>query len=150
MKKPQPNSEALPASWLAVEAQLRSAEMLAPRSGFAGRWLARAAGQPAAYKPGKLAWLGLAGGAVLSASLLGALLAVWLPLLQLQPGAWLAELVRFASLAAVTLRVLLTTISNLFSDIPLAAWLVASTTALAGLLLLAVTVDKVKVFKETK
>lgn len=114
MKKPRFDTESLPAGWPALEQRLRSAEMVAPRAGFAGRWLARAAGmpaayKPAAYKPGALAWLGLAGGAVLSLSLLAALVSLWLPLAQLQPGALLTEVVRFATDLAITLRVLLTT-----------------------------------------
>lgn len=151
MKKPQSNpmSDALPASWLAVEERLQSAEMVGPRAGFAGRWLARAAAAPQ-YRPGALAWLGLAGGALLSFSLLAVLVSFWLPLVELPVGSMLANSVLFVSNVSVALRVVLTTLSNLLSEIPLTVWLMVSTSALAGLLLLAMTVDKVKVFKETK
>lgn len=155
MKKPRFDTESLPAGWPALEQRLRSAEMVAPRAGFAGRWLARAASMPAAYKPGAykpgaLAWLGLAGGAVLSLSLLAALVSLWLPLAQLQPGALLTEVVRFATDLAITLRVLLTTLSSIVSEIPLSLWLLTSTSALAGLFLAAMAVDKVNVLKENR
>lgn len=152
MKKPRSNpmSEALPASWLAVEERLQSAEMVGPRAGFAGRWLARAAAAAPEYRPGRLAWLGLAAGAVLSFSLLAVLVSFWLPLVELPVGSLLANSVLFASNVAVALRVLLTTLSNILSEIPLTVWLMVSTSALAGLMLLAMIVDKVKVFKETK
>ncbi|MCW5873784.1 MAG: hypothetical protein KIS88_03980 [Anaerolineales bacterium] len=150
MKKPHFDSESLPAGWPALEQRLRSAEMVAPRAGFARRWLARAAGMPAAYKPGVLAWLGLAGGAVLSLSLLAALVSLWLPLAQLQPGALLTEVVRFTTDLAITLRVLLTTLSSILSEIPPSLWLLTSTSALAGLFLAAMAVDKVNVLKEKR
>lgn len=150
MKKPQPKTQALPASWPTLEARLRSAEMVAPRSGFSRRWLARATGVEPAYTPGRLAWLGLAAGAVASAGLLAVLLALWLPLAQLPVGSLLAGWVRYVSSLAVATRVLLTTISSVLSEIPSAVWLLASTSALAALLLLAMAVDTLKLSKETK
>lgn len=150
MKKPHFEREALPASWPALEQRLRTAELVAPRPGFAGRWLAQAAARPPAYRPGVWAWLGLAGGAALSLALLAVLVAGWLPLAQLPVGSLLANLVLFLSELAVALGVLVTTLSKILGEIPLTLWLMACTSALAGLLLLALTVDKVKVFKETK
>jgi hypothetical protein len=58
--------------------------------------------------------------------------------------------VLFLSELAVALGVLVLTLSKILGEIPLTLWLLACTSALAGLLLLALAVDKVKVFKETK
>lgn len=153
MKKPQPKTQSLPASWPELEERLRSAEMVAPRSGFSRRWLVRATGATGAepaYTPGRLAWLGLAAGAVVSAGLLAALVALWLPLAQLPVGSLLADAVSYVSSLAVATRVLLTTLSGVLSEIPSAVWLVVCTSALAALFLLAMAVDTLKLFKETK
>jgi len=87
---------------------------------------------------------------VASAGLLAVLLALWLPLAQLPVGSLLAGWVRYVSSLAVATRVLLTTISSVLSEIPSAVWLLASTSALAALLLLAMAVDTLKLSKETK
>lgn len=153
MKKQHfPMDDALPENWPALEQRLRAAELRGPRPGFSGRWLARLASQPAplAATPRQVAAM-LAAGGLLSLALLALLWSLVQPgLPQVQLGGLLAELVSWLSTLAVTTRVLLTTLSNILSEIPLAAWLLLSTSALVGLLLLAMTLEHMQLMKENQ
>ncbi|MCL4258575.1 MAG: hypothetical protein KJZ53_08620 [Anaerolineales bacterium] len=152
MSKPPYETETLPPSWAALEERLRSAEMVAPRAGFARRWQARwrAAGAEAPQvSRAQAAWL-LAASGLLTLALFVLLLALLPPLGELQPDHLLADVVRSLSTLAVASRVLVNTLNSLLAQIPSAVWIVMNTSALAALVLTVLLLDRRNVGKETK
>ncbi|UYN91452.1 MAG: hypothetical protein KIT70_08825 [Anaerolineales bacterium] len=151
MNKPPYETETLPPSWAALEERLRSAEMVAPRAGFARRWQARwrAAGAVMPQVSRAQAAGLLAASALLTLALFVLLLALLPPLGELQPGGLLADGVRYLSALAVASRVLVTTLSNFLAEVPSVVWIVMNTSALAALVLTVLLLDRT-MRKETK
>lgn len=151
MNKPPYETETLPPSWAALEERLRSAEMVAPRAGFARRWQARwrAAGAVTPQVSRAQAAGLLAASALLTLALFVLLLALLPPLGELQPGGLLADGVRYLSALAVASRVLVTTLSNFLAEVPSVVWIVMNTSALAALVLTVLLLDRT-MRKETK
>lgn len=155
MSKPPYETETLPPSWAALEERLRSAEMVAPRAGFARRWQARwrAAGAVTPQVSRAQAAGLLAASALLTLALFVLLLALLLALLpplgELQPGGLLADVVGYLSALAVASRVLVTTLSNFLAEVPSVVWIVMNTSALAALVLTVLLLDRT-MRKETK
>ncbi|QYK50144.1 MAG: hypothetical protein KF701_07030 [Anaerolineales bacterium] len=150
MNKPPYETETLPPSWAALEERLRSAEMVAPRAGFARRWQARwrAAGAPQVSRAQAAGLLAASG--LLTLALFVLLLALLPPLGELQPDHLLADVVRSLSTLAVASRVLVNTLNSLLAQIPSAVWIVMNTSALAALVLTVLLLDRRNVGKETK
>jgi len=151
MNKPPYETETLPPSWAALEERLRSAEMVAPRAGFARRWQARwrAAGAVTPQVSRAQAAGLLAASALLTLALFVLLLALLPPLGELQPGGLLADAVGYLSALAVASRVLVTTLSNFLAEVPSVVWIVMNTSALAALVLTVLLLDRT-MRKETK
>lgn len=151
MNKPPYETETLPPSWAALEERLRSAEMVAPRAGFARRWQARwrAAGAVTPQVSRAQAAGLLAASALLTLALFVLLLALLPPLGELQPGGVLADAVGYLSALAVASRVLVTTLSNFLAEVPSVVWIVMNTSALAALVLTVLLLDRT-MRKETK
>ncbi len=151
MNKPPYETETLPPSWAALEERLRSAEMVAPRAGFARRWQARWRADGALTPQVSRAQAAglLAASALLTFALFVLLLALLPPLGELQPGGLLADAVGYLSALAVASRVLVTTLSNFLAEVPSVVWIVMNTSALAALVLTVLLLDRT-MRKETK
>ncbi|UYN89692.1 MAG: hypothetical protein KIT08_00270 [Anaerolineales bacterium] len=152
MNKPLHKTETMPPGWAALEERLRSAEMVAPRAGFARRWQARwrAAGAETPQVSRAQAAGLLAASGLLTLALFVLLLALLPPLDALQPGGLLADALRYLSVLGVASRVLVTTLSSFLAQVPNVVWIVMNTSALAALVLTVLLLDRKHVRKETK